>query len=70
MTDHTEIRDAMNHAAYILAGLPPQEWAGWVVHMLRDLEEKARENGQGDVYAAVLDSIRRDIVSRLGLGRW
>ena len=70
MTDHTEIRDALNRTAYILAALPPEKWAGWTVHLLQELDAKARANGQGDVYAGVLDSIRRDIVSRLELGRW
>lgn len=70
MNDHTEIRDAMNRAACVLAGHPPEKWAQWAVHLLQELDEKARVNGQGDVYAGVLDSIRRDIISRINVGRW
>jgi hypothetical protein len=70
MADYTEVRAALDRAVYVLAELPPERWDEWLVLLLKELDENARASGHRDVYAGMLDSIRRDITSRLDLGRW
>ena len=70
MCDLETIRKAMALAARLVAELPADQWGQWVIYLCETLDELAKAAGQGDVYTGVLDGVRRDIQTRLELGRW
>jgi truncated hemoglobin YjbI len=65
-----QLHDELNLMAQLIATRPMENWDQWVHHLLTSLDEIAAKRDESDEFAGVLDLIRRDIQTRLDLGRW
>jgi hypothetical protein len=63
----TEIRQVLDHAAELMAGLEIEDRAGWIAYFLKALEALEPDRATRD---GVLRDVQHDIRSRLASGRW
>jgi len=64
----SEVQKHVGKAADAIAGLPSLQWAGWVVYLLRALQEK--DIVTSDFYSEMLADVGESIDRRLKCGRW
>lgn len=69
MADLTELQHYLAEAVEEIASLPVEHWECWIIQLIIDLDKKAIAQGQQDAFDAMLDTVRKDIMRRLGDGR-
>jgi len=55
-------------AARAIADLPPEQWAGWAVYILNCIEAEAQDRRIDP--APFLAAVKKEVKTRLDLGRW
>ena len=62
----SEVLEQAERMAAAIADLPVEQWPGWVKHILEALDGKA----DPELYEWFLDRLRKDLTTRLNVGRW
>jgi hypothetical protein len=58
--------EALEQAAGLIAERPPEAWDGWIVQLLKELDQRTSTED----FHRVLEALQADIASRLVQGHW
>jgi hypothetical protein len=70
MAEFTDYRDEMDRVSEVIAQVPPKEWTGWVLYLLKRLDALSNERGEQYDYLEALVHVSGEIAMRLELGAW
>lgn len=66
----TEIREAVEEAAELVATRPVKRWGAWTVYFLERLDEEANTPDACVEFVETLAVLRDVITVRIDLGKW